>query len=141
MHYLAANGHTDLDYIEQHTEGFASALDRCTRATLINVSEQADIDLDDLKTFYQWFAKTEKAITFYSQGINQSATGTDKCNAIINCHLATGKLGKVGAGPFSITGQPNAMGGREVGGLANMLAAHMDYSLENIATVAEFWGY
>ena len=140
LHFLAANGHTDLDYIEQHTEGFASALDRCTRATLINVSEQADIDLDDIKTFYQWFAKTEKAITFYSQGINQSATGTDKCNAIINCHLATGKLGKVGAGPFSITGQPNAMGGREVGGLANMLAAHMDYSLENIATVAEFWG-
>ncbi|MCT2529690.1 nitrate reductase [SAR92 clade bacterium H921] len=140
LHYLAANGHTDLDYIEQYTEGFSSALDQCTRATLINVSEQADIDLDDLKTFYQWFAKTEKAITFYSQGINQSATGTDKCNAIINCHLATGKLGKVGAGPFSITGQPNAMGGREVGGLANMLAAHMDYSLENIATVAEFWG-
>jgi len=140
LHYLAANGFTDLDYIEQRTEGFASALDQCTSATLSNVSEQANIDLDDLATFYQWFAKTEKAITFYSQGINQSATGTDKCNAIINCHLATGKLGKVGAGPFSITGQPNAMGGREVGGLANMLAAHMDYSPENIATVAEFWG-
>ena len=140
LHYLAANGLTDLDYIERRTEGFASALDQCASATLSNVSEQANIDLDDLATFYQWFAKTEKAITFYSQGINQSATGTDKCNAIINCHLATGKLGKVGAGPFSITGQPNAMGGREVGGLANMLAAHMDYSPENIATVAEYWG-
>ena len=140
LQYLDANGFTDLDYIERHTEGFASALDQCADATLSYVAERASVCLEDLATFYQWFAKTEKAITFYSQGINQSATGTDKCNAIINCHLATAKLGKVGAGPFSITGQPNAMGGREVGGLANMLAAHMDYSQENIATVAEFWG-
>ena len=94
---------------------------------------------EDLETFYRWFATTEKSITFYSMGINQSATGTDKCNAIINCHLATGRVGKPGAGPFSITGQPNAMGGREVGGLANMLAAHMDYSPDTIATVSEFW--
>ena len=72
-------------------------------------------------------------------GVNQSSTGTDKCNAIINCHLATGSIGKAGAGPFSITGQPNAMGGREVGGLANMLAAHMDYSPAHIKTVGDFW--
>ena len=67
-------------------------------------------------------------MTVYSQGVNQSISGTDKVNAIINCHLATGRIGRPGMGPFSVTGQPNAMGGREVGGLANMLAAHMELS-------------
>ncbi len=76
--------------------------------------------------FYRLFARTEKVITAFSQGVNQSSAGTDKVNSIINCHLLTGRIGKPGMGPFSITGQPNAMGGREVGGLANMLAAHMD---------------
>ena len=74
-----------------------------------------------------------RTVTVYSQGVNQSAHGTDKVNAIINCHLATGRIGKPGTGPFSVTGQPNAMGGREVGGLANQLAAHMDF--ENPADV------
>ncbi|MEH6558851.1 MAG: nitrate reductase [Oceanicoccus sp.] len=139
LHYLAKNGYTDTDYIARHTEGFADALDGAVTATLESVAAQANVDIEDLTIFYKWFANTEKAITFYSQGINQSSTGTDKCNAIINCHLATGKIGKVGAGPFSITGQPNAMGGREVGGLANTLAAHMDYTPDNVATVSEFW--
>ena len=94
---------------------------------------------EDLETFYRWFADTEKSITLYSMGINQSATGTDKCNAIINCHSGHWAGATPGAGLFSITGQPNAMGGREVGGLANMLAAHMDYSPDTIATVSEFW--
>ena len=72
------------------------------------------------------FLRHERTVTVYSQGVNQSSAGTDKVNAIINCHLATGRIGRPGMGPFSVTGQPNAMGGREVGGLANMLAAHMD---------------
>ncbi|MGB0669355.1 MAG: molybdopterin-dependent oxidoreductase, partial [Porticoccaceae bacterium] len=139
LHYLHSHGYSDSGYIEQHTQGFAEAILNAESATLDNIAVQAGLENDQLKTFYQWFAETDKAITFYSQGINQSSTGTDKCNAIINCHLATGKLGKVGAGPFSITGQPNAMGGREVGGLANMLAAHMDYTEDNITTVSEFW--
>ena len=139
LHYLVTHKLVDQGYIDQHTEGFAEAIAQASDASLDVVAEQTGICITDLKIFYQWFAETDKAITFYSQGINQSATGTDKCNAIINCHLATGKLGKVGAGPFSITGQPNAMGGREVGGLANMLAAHMDYNETNIATVSEFW--
>ena len=80
----------------------------------------------DLRSFYDLFAATERTVTLYCQGVNQSSSGTDKVNAIINCHLATGRIGKPGMGPFSVTGQPNAMGGREVGGLANMLAAHMD---------------
>ena len=78
-----------------------------------------------LATFYDWFARTERVLTVFSQGVNQSSAGTDKVNAIINCHLATGRIGRPGMGPFSVTGQPNAMGGREVGGLANQLAAHL----------------
>src|SRR5260221_3745351 len=75
----------------------------------------------------------------YSQGVNQAAQGTDKVNAIINCHLATGRIGKPGASPFSLTGQPNAMGGREVGGLANQLAAHMGFTPAEIDPVRRFW--
>ena len=78
-------------------------------------------------------------VTLYSQGVNQSAQGTDKVNAIINCHLATGRIGRPGMGPFSLTGQPNAMGGREVGGLANMLAAHMGFSAPEVDRVRRFW--
>jgi len=71
--------------------------------------------------------------------VNQSAQGTDKVNAILNCHLATGRIGKAGASPFSLTGQPNAMGGREVGGLANQLAAHMGFTPPDIDRVRRFW--
>ncbi|MET0859032.1 MAG: molybdopterin-dependent oxidoreductase, partial [Telluria sp.] len=89
---------------------------------------------------YRSFAATTKVVTAFSQGVNQSSAGTDKVNAIINCHLLTGRIGKPGMGPFSLTGQPNAMGGREVGGLSNMLAAHME--LDNPLhreTVQGFW--
>jgi len=137
--YLEQSGNLNQDYIAQHTQGFEAARAEAKALASTELAQKIAVSAQDLQTFYQWFAETEKTISFYSMGINQSATGTDKCNAIINCHLATGRIGKVGMGPFSITGQPNAMGGREVGGLANMLAAHMDYSPENIATVSEFW--
>ncbi|MBW8742999.1 MAG: molybdopterin-dependent oxidoreductase [Sphingomonas sp.] len=93
----------------------------------------------DLARFYELFAGNSRAITLFSQGINQALRGTDQVNAITNLHLATGRIGKTGAGPFSITGQPNAMGGREVGGLASTLAAHMDFAPENVARVGRFW--
>ncbi|MDO6585554.1 molybdopterin-dependent oxidoreductase [Salipiger sp. 1_MG-2023] len=94
----------------------------------------------ELDAFYKLWIGTQKVVTVYSQGVNQSTSGTDKVNAILNCHLATGRIGTPGTGPFSVTGQPNAMGGREVGGLANMLACHLD--LENAdhrAAVHDFW--
>ena len=94
----------------------------------------------DVRFFYELFAVTDRTVTVYSQGVNQSAHGTDKVNAIINCHLATGRIGKPGTGPFSVTGQPNAMGGREVGGLANQLAAHMNFeSPADVDRVSRFW--
>jgi assimilatory nitrate reductase catalytic subunit len=84
-------------------------------------------------------ASRPRMVTLFSQGANQSTCGTDKGNAIINLHLATGRINSIGAGPFSITGQPNAMGGREVGGLANMLACHLGFSDAERADVAQFW--
>ncbi len=137
--WLQQHDHVDEAYIEQFTEGFDPAVAAAQQFSFSETATQVGIDEETLETFYRWFAETDKTVTFYSQGINQSSSGTDKGNAIINCHLATGRVGKVGAGPFSITGQPNAMGGREVGGLANQLAAHMEYTPENRQTVAEFW--
>jgi assimilatory nitrate reductase catalytic subunit len=94
----------------------------------------------DLKRFIALWTGTEKVATVYSQGVNQSSHGTDKVNAILNCHLATGRIGRPGMGPFSVTGQPNAMGGREVGGLANMLACHLDIeNPDHRQAVQGFW--
>ena len=98
------------------------------------------LDPATLRQFCQMWTETEKVVTVFSQGINQSATGTDKVNAILNCHLATGRIGRPGMGPFSVTGQPNAMGGREVGGMANMLTCHLE--IENQShrdAVQGFW--
>ncbi|RUX50621.1 nitrate reductase, partial [Mesorhizobium sp. M7A.F.Ca.CA.002.09.1.1] len=107
---------------------------------LAGVAAATGLSEDELDRFYSLFAATSKTVTVYSQGVNQSSSGTDKVNAIINCHLATGRIGKPGAGPFSVTGQPNAMGGREVGGMANMLAAHMEIeNPDHRDRVQRFW--
>ncbi|TCK05930.1 nitrate reductase [Marinobacterium mangrovicola] len=139
---LERRGQIDRDYVEQHTEGLDAALAAAQRSVpdLATAAQMTDIPQADLETLVDWFCNTEKTLTFFSQGINQSSSGTDKVNSIINCHLATARIGKPGMGPFSLTGQPNAMGGREVGGLANQLAAHMDFSsAENIDRVQRFW--
>jgi assimilatory nitrate reductase catalytic subunit len=117
-------------------EGFWSALDTCG---LTETALACDLSETDLAAFYALFAANPRTVTLFSQGINQSIRGTDQGNAIINLHLATGRIAKPGAGPFSITGQPNAMGGREVGGLATTLAAHRDFAPENRAEVQRFW--
>lgn len=140
--YLHDHAGLARDYIARHTEGFEAAFSAARQATpdIASVAAQCELPAAQVLQFYQWFASTARAVTFYSQGINQSSSGVDKCNAIINCHLASGKLGYAGAGPFSITGQPNAMGGREVGGLANQLAAHMDFDTPGARDrVARFW--
>ena len=139
LQYLNAQGRIDEKFTRQHCEGLEEALLSGRECTLPYVAGLSGIDEDQLLAFYQMFAATEKTVTFFSQGINQSATGSDKCNAIINCHLASGRIGRPGMGPFSITGQPNAMGGREVGGLANQLAAHMDFNAADIKRVGRFW--
>ncbi len=140
--WLDQEQYLDQDYIDAHTRGFDQTLAAAQAAcpTLEITAAHCEISVEQLKTFYRWFARTQKVVTVFSQGINQSDTGTDKGNAIINVHLATGRVGLPGASPFSMTGQPNAMGGREVGGLANQLAAHLD--IENPlhrGVVQDFW--
>jgi len=139
--HLADKNALDRDWIETHVSGFDDALDaaRQSAPSIEIVAAAADLAPEDVRRFYDLFFCTERVVTLYSQGVNQSASGTDKVNAIINCHLATGRVGRAGMGPFSLTGQPNAMGGREVGGLANQLAAHMTFAPEDVDRVRRFW--
>jgi assimilatory nitrate reductase catalytic subunit len=140
--HLAASGACDETWTQDYATDFAAAIEAARGAapSLAEVADIADVPAADLARFYGWFAATERTATLYSQGTNQSSAGTDKVNAIINCHLATGRLGRPGMGPFSLTGQPNAMGGREVGGLANQLAAHMSFADPADADrVRRFW--
>jgi assimilatory nitrate reductase catalytic subunit len=140
--HLAEAGACDNAWTREAAVDFAAAVAaaRCAAASLRDIAAIADVPAADLASFYDWFAATERTVTLYSQGVNQSSAGTDKVNAIINCHLVTGRLGRPGMGPFSLTGQPNAMGGREVGGLANQLAAHMSFAdPADIDRVRRFW--
>jgi assimilatory nitrate reductase catalytic subunit len=139
--YLEAQGCADTAFIDGHTNGLEAALQVAREsADVAAVAKACGVSAEVLGEFYALFAATGRVITAFSQGVNQSSSGTDKVNSIINCHLYTGRIGKPGAGPFSITGQPNAMGGREVGGLANMLAAHMDLdNPRHRQRVQDFW--
>jgi len=133
---LAAEGAVNAGFLAQ-TTGYDATL------AAAHADDVATTGLSDaqISAFCRLWIDTQKVVTIYSQGVNQSSSGTDKVNAILNCHLATGRIGQPGMGPFSVTGQPNAMGGREVGGLANMLACHLDLeSPEHRDAVHGFWG-
>jgi assimilatory nitrate reductase catalytic subunit len=139
---LLRRGAVDRGYVAAHVGGFhevtaqLAADDQSVHA----VAADCGLSVGDLETFFGWFAETPRTVSLFSMGANQSAQGVGKGLAILNAHLATGRIGKPGAAPFSITGQPNAMGGREVGGMANMLAAHMDFDEPSRARVQRFWG-
>lgn len=141
LNWLRREDALDWTFLEHCTEGFAGAFAaaRESAGSIPAVARACGLPEEQVAELYRRFARCERVLTLYSQGVNQSACGTDKVNAIINCHLATGRIGRPGMGPFSITGQPNAMGGREVGGLANQLAAHMDFTPDAIDRVARFW--
>lgn len=139
--HLHACGAVDRGFIRAHTTGFAAVLEALERDDQHPNAVAADCGLavQDVMGFYAAFAATPKTVTLFSQGANQSLDGVAKGLSIINAHLATGRVGKPGAGPFSITGQPNAMGGRETGGLATTLAAHMDFTPGDVDRVSRFW--
>lgn len=139
LNAMAESGHLDDDFLQHHAQGAAETLLAAQDWTVTNTAAFCELAPAQLLAFYQIIADSRRLVTLYSMGINQSSSGVDKCNAIINLHLATGKIGREGCGPFSITGQPNAMGGREVGGLANQLAAHMSFTPEDISRVGRFW--
>jgi assimilatory nitrate reductase catalytic subunit len=121
---------------------FASHLDDLDAAIAAARADTGEtgLDADEIAAFLKLWIGTEKVVTVFSQGVNQSSSGTDKVNAILNCHLATGRIGRPGMAPFSVTGQPNAMGGREVGGLANALACHLEIeNADHQSVVRAFW--
>ncbi|SEP54858.1 nitrate reductase [Thalassovita taeanensis] len=133
---IQQQGALDAAFVADHVDGFEAALDAASScdSSITGLSEA------QIQQFCNMWISTGKVVTVFSQGVNQSNAGTDKVNAITNCHLATGRIGKPGMGPFSVTGQPNAMGGREVGGLANMLACHLDLeNAEHRSAVKTFW--
>ncbi|MBI3230754.1 MAG: molybdopterin-dependent oxidoreductase, partial [Burkholderiales bacterium] len=116
----------DTAFIAEHTEGFAELKHTLREFSPEKVAKICGIQEADLLQAARWFGNAPAALSLYCQGLNQSSSGTAKNAALINLHLATRQIGKPGAGPFSLTGQPNAMGGREVGGMANLLSGHRD---------------
>jgi assimilatory nitrate reductase catalytic subunit len=140
--YIGRVDALDWAFLDARTEGIGAAMAaaRETAPSIPAVAQACGLEEEAVAQLYRWFCGAPRTLTFFSQGVNQSSSGTDKVNAIINAHLATGRIGVPGTGPFSLTGQSNAMGGREVGGLANQLAAHMDFTPDNVARIARFWG-
>lgn len=141
LHVLLWEGRVDHAYIDAHTEGFDALKKTLRDYTPELAARLCGVPAADIVQAAKWFGESPATLSLYCQGLNQSTHGTDNNAALINLHLATAQIGKAGAGPFSLTGQPNAMGGREVGGLSNLLSAHRDMANpEHRAEVARLWG-
>ncbi len=140
LRHLSRAGKMDETFVALHTDGADAALAAAERWSPTAVARTTGLARSDVEQFFERVLQTDKTVSVYSQGVNQSSSGVDKVNAIVNCHLFTGRIGKEGCGPFSVTGQPNAMGGREVGGLANQLAVHLDIdNADHRELVGAFW--
>jgi ferredoxin-nitrate reductase len=138
---LIENGEVDYEFISRHTQGFDQYRDAVFKYTLEEASKECDVSISEIKLAASWIAQSKGFLTLWAMGLNQSSIGVNKNIALISLNLITGHIGKPGSGPFSLTGQPNAMGGREVGGLATMLAAHRSYANPaHRKEVAAFWG-
>ncbi len=141
LHLMLWEGYTDAAFIRSHTNGFEAVRQRVRECTVRETARATGLAEDDIVTAARWWGESPAVLSLYCQGLNQSAQGTANNASLINLHLATGQIGRAGAGPFSLTGQPNAMGGREVGGLANLLSAHRDMAdPAHRAEVAALWG-
>lgn len=140
LQVLIEEGFCDGDFIAHHTEGFDALRADVAGYAPETVADICGVKAQDIRMAARWFGAAKAALSLYCQGLNQSIHGTDKNLALINLHLATGQLGHPGAGPFSLTGQPNAMGGREVGGMATLLSAHRDLANPaHRAEIARLW--
>ena len=141
LHVMLWDGLCNIDYIRAHTEGFDALKDAVREFTPQAAAAICGVPAADIVQAARWFGASRATLSLYCQGLNQSAHGTHNNAALINLHLATGQIGKPGAGPLSLTGQPNAMGGREVGGMANLLSAHRDLANPvHRAEIAQLWG-
>ena len=151
LHILLEDGRIDRAFIDAHTEGFDALCERVREYTPAHTSQITGLVVDDLVQAARWIGESSAFLSLYCQGLNQSSSGTAKNESLINLHLALGQIGRPGAGPFSLTGQPNAMGGRETGGMANLASGHRDLAnpahraeiaaLWNVASVPETPGY
>lgn len=137
---LIQDGKIDENFIDNHVEGFTPYLKRMKKIAKTKLLKRCGLTKEEFESFITMFYENENIISAWTMGLNQSVQGVDKNIALINLHLLTGKINKSGNGPFSLTGQPNAMGGREVGGLSTMLAVHLDFDEESVQKVSEFWG-
>jgi assimilatory nitrate reductase catalytic subunit len=141
LHIMLWEGWTRPDYIARHTSGFDELKSLVRQATPERVARGCGVSVADLHLAARWFAQSAATLSLYCMGLNQSSNGSANNAALINLHLATGQIGKPGAGPFSLTGQPNAMGGREVGAMATLLPGHRDPADEqHRAEIARLWG-
>ncbi|MBI5918079.1 MAG: molybdopterin-dependent oxidoreductase [Nitrosomonadales bacterium] len=140
LHVMIREGWCDEAYIAEHTENFAAVRQAVHETTPQAAAERCGVSAESIEQAARWFA-AGPTLSLYCQGLNQSVHGADKNAALINLHLATGQIGKPGAAPLSLTGQPNAMGGREVGGMANLLSGHRNLAdPQHRAEVAALWG-
>jgi ferredoxin-nitrate reductase len=138
---LIEKGYADQNFIKNHTENFELYKNLVLSSSLERASKLCGIPLSDIKLAADYIGKAKGFISLWAMGLNQSAIGVDKNTALLNLSLLTGHIGKPGSGPFSLTGQPNAMGGREVGGMANLLAVHKELANPvHRKEVADFWG-
>lgn len=140
-HLLLQWGYLDRAFIDECTSNFSAYAEVIRHYSPDMVSKRCGISVEDLQTAARWWGESNRVLSLWSMGINQSSEGTAKVCTIINLHLMTGQIGKPGCGPFSLTGQPNAMGGREVGGLCNLLPGYRHVTIpEHRADVERFWG-
>ena len=141
LNVLINEGMIDEDYISAHTTGFEALREIVKNFPPAIAAEICGVPTASLLQAARWFGAFGPALSLYCQGLNQSSHGTHNNAALIHLHLATGQIGKLGCGPFSLTGQPNAMGGREVGGLSNLMSGHRDLANPaHRAEMARFWG-
>jgi ferredoxin-nitrate reductase len=136
---LIKSGHIDHDFIANHANDFNVYQEKLLQLDEERLLESTKIDPSLFDAFYHLFIESQNIITAWTMGLNQSVQGVDKNLVVNNLHIITGQINKKGSGPFSLTGQPNAMGGREVGGLSTTLAVHLDYNEANCKTVSDFW--
>ncbi|MFA9195693.1 molybdopterin-dependent oxidoreductase [Flavobacterium sp. FBOR7N2.3] len=138
---IIEKGYTDNNFIRKHTENFEAYKNLVLSTSLEKASQLCGISIKEIDLAVDLIGKAEGFLSLWAMGLNQSAVGVDKNTALLNISLLTGHVGKPGSGPFSLTGQPNAMGGREVGGMANLLAVHRELANpEHRQEVADFWG-
>lgn len=138
--YLIEQNYVDQDFIIDHTNGYQELCDAIKEKTIGEAALECDVAKEDIIKAAEYIGNAKGFISMWAMGLNQSSVGVNKNLSLINLHLITGKIGKAGSGPFSLTGQPNAMGGREVGGLSTMLAAHRELNnADHRREVADFW--